>query len=146
MKMRTWKLAVTVDVVAAEENARLVAVHNLCEPPKRLTGGSIAKVLLVDDGLIAPAQDVVAGLLADHHGFPEAALEVALLGGIAGRVDGVLAHRAGVPLSACRCWGWHRDGHNRDLLARGQGTRDADRSSKEREGGVCDHDEACRFS
>lgn len=145
-KLRTWKLAVTVDVVAPEENASLVAIYDLGEPSERLAGGSVAKVLLVDSGLVAPAQDVVAGLLADDHGFPEAALEVALLGGIARRVDGVLAHRAGVPLSAGRRWGWDGDGDDGDLLARGQSTRNADRSSKERERGVCNHDEAFRFS
>jgi tRNA U54 and U55 pseudouridine synthase Pus10 len=105
--------AVAIDVVASEENIRLVAVDDLGEPPKRLTRRRVAKVLLEDLGRVAPAKNVVACLTADGEGLVETVLNVCVLGSIARCVDGVLMHRAGVPgcRGSGRCGSSYSDGH-----------------------------------
>lgn len=92
---------VTIDVVAAEEDIRLVAVDDLGEPPERLASGRVAKVLLVDVGGVTPAENVVACLPAEKHRLLEALGDVGMLGSVAGGVDGVAVHGAGIPCGGC---------------------------------------------
>jgi len=145
--IHTWQAAVAVDVVAAEEDARLVAVNDLGEPAERLAGGRVAEVLLVDGRRVAPAEDVVARLPADRDGLVKTVLDVGPLGGVAGCVDGVLSHGAGVPCGVHgRSRGRNCNSHHLRLtslvLAGEQRVGDGSRSSKEHERGVSDHDEA----
>jgi hypothetical protein len=131
----TFLTAVTIDIVASEENIRLVTVDDLGEPPKRLTRRRVAKVLLEDLGRVTPAEDVVACLTADGEGLVETLLNVRVLSGIARCVNGVLTHRAGVPgcRGSGRCGSSYSDSHR--VLTRNKRRGKDCRSSKEHERG-----------
>lgn len=128
----TLLVAVAVNVVAAEEDARLVAVGNLGEPTKGLTSGSFAKVLGVDLGVVAEAEDVVAGMADDGHCLIETLLNHATLGSVARSVDGELVNSTGVPSCGSRSsLGGVGDGDS--CLARGKRSGHGDGGSKEHE-------------
>ena len=125
-------VAVTVNVVAAEEDARLVAVGNLGEPTKGLTSGSLAKVLGVDLGVVAEAEDVVAGMADDGHCLIETLLNHATLGSVARSVDGELVNSTGIPSCGSRSsLGGVGDGDS--CLAEGKRSGHGGGSSKEHE-------------
>ena len=125
-------VAVAVNVVAAEEDSRLVAVGNLGEPTKRLTSGSFAKVLGVDLGVVAVAENMVAGMADDGQCLIETLLDHATLGSVARSVDGELVNSTGIPSCGSRSslgGVGDRDGS----LARGKRSSHGGGGSKEHE-------------
>lgn len=131
---------IAIRVVAAEESSSLVTIGDLGEPTERLTSGLVAKVLLVDGGRVAPAENVVACLSADGHGLVQALADVGLLGGIAGGMNGVLIDRSSVPSSAGSS-GCGDSDSGCALLAREERVSNSSRSPKEHERRVGNHDD-----
>ena len=93
----TTLVAVAVNVIASEENARLVAVGDLGVPADWLTGGRVAKVFCVDLGLVAPAEDVVAGMTGKDDCLVKTFLEHRALSSIARCMDGEAVDSTRVP-------------------------------------------------
>jgi hypothetical protein len=128
----TLLVAVTVDVVAAEEDASFVAVGDLGEPTKGLTSGSIAKVFGVDLGVVAVAEDVVTGVADDGQSLIETLLDHAALSSVARSVDRELVNGTGIPGGGSRS-GLHGVGDGDGGLARSERTGHGGGSSKEHE-------------
>ena len=62
----TWhQSAVSIWIVAAEDRIGFVAIHNNVECSNGFSSRCTAKVLAVDGTLIAPAIDVILGMLSE---------------------------------------------------------------------------------
>lgn len=133
--------AVSVNVVAAEENICLVAINDLGEPSDWLARGRIAEVLLVDGRRVAPTKNVIAGLLAECDSLLESVADVRPLSGIARSVNRVVVDSASVPGSVDRGRCSNSDSCSCTVLAREQRIGYSHRGTQECEGSVCDHGE-----
>lgn len=66
----TWhQRAVPIWIVATEDGACFVPIHDNVEGSDCFRSGSIAKVLAVDATLVAPTVDVVLGMLSELNGL-----------------------------------------------------------------------------
>ena len=80
-------MAVSVNVIASEENTGFVAVGDLGVPANRFTSRRVTKVLGVNMGLVAPTEDVVASMAGENHCLIEPFLEHRVLSSITGCMD-----------------------------------------------------------
>ena len=83
----TFLVAVSVNVVAAEENTFVVTVDELLIPADYFSSRCLAKVLGVEGRVIAVSVDVLSGLLSDLDGITECLFELSFFGAIARLVD-----------------------------------------------------------
>ena len=83
---------VLVDIVTAEEHARLVTVDESVVPTSRLSSRSIAKVLPVVRGAVAESQNVRFRVVGENLGLSDSLSKDCSLSGIAGLVDLVLVY------------------------------------------------------
>lgn len=80
-------MAVSVNVVAAEENTFVVTVDELLIPADYFSSRCLAKVLGVEGRVIAVSVDVLSGLLSDLDGITKSLFKLSSLGAIARLVD-----------------------------------------------------------
>jgi hypothetical protein len=139
----TFVVAVSVDVVASEEDIRLVAVDNLCEPSQRLASGRLAEVLLVDLGLVAPAKDMVSSLTGDGQGLLESVVNIQTLRRVARSVDEEVVDGTSIPYIRGSSRRSGRGSGGWSALARNERRSKNGRSCKEHErrdtGSHCEH-------
>lgn len=83
----TFLVAVSVNVVAAEENTFVVAVDEFLIPADYFSSRCLAKVLGVEGRVIAVSVDVLSGLLGNLDGVTESLFELSSLSAIARLVD-----------------------------------------------------------
>lgn len=80
-------MAVSVNVVAAEENTFVVAVDEFLIPADYFSSGCLTEVLGVEGRVIAVSVNVLSGLLSDLDGITKSLFELSSLSAIARLVD-----------------------------------------------------------
>lgn len=94
----TWHVGtVSIWIIAAEDRVGLVAVHDDVQGANGFCGRSTAEVLSVDGALVAPAVDVVLGMLRKNNGLTQTLAELSCLRGIAAIVDAEFIDGTSVP-------------------------------------------------
>lgn len=108
--------AVLIGVIATEQGTVPVAIDDDVQRSGSLDSGAVSKVLLVEITLVAPAIDMVFGVLGEDHGLLETFADLVSLRGVAAGVDLPFSDGTGVPWSLLsdleRClsllldWSW----------------------------------------
>lgn len=104
-------VTVSINVIAAEENAVMVPVNKLLVPTDYFSSWRLTEVLAVKSRVVAVSVDVLCSLLSDLDGVTKRLFELSSFGSVTRRVDRETLNFDGrLRIRGCSCAGYGDSG------------------------------------